>query len=214
MIRRDRRHECFLLLCRYLGREPAPLARRVRRMEPGGILALGGHAVRLAFVNETSDGTLYTLDLCRNGRIVRRYSCLLDLPHRRRSRMVSEIIAVMLLTGITVAGVAAVYSVGAGLAGMISAQSSCDILRFDLHDVGSGRAYYIVEARNTGTSADRFVLAVIDGNGVAHPGGTGGIAEFESRTWSGTVSGAGDVYVAEVSSAAGLAVCSAKAALG
>ena len=214
MSHKDRRHERFLLLCRHVGREPAPLARRVRRMEPGDTLALGGYSLRLASAKETPDGTLYTLDLCRNGRIVRRGSCLLDLPRCRRSRMVSEIVAVMLLTGITVAGVAAVYSVGAGLAGTISAQSSCDILRFDLHDVGSGRAYYIVEARNTGTSADRFVLAVIDGNGVAHPGGTGGIGEFESRTWSGTVSGTGDIYVAEVSSAAGLAVCSAKAALG
>ena len=70
--------------------------------------------------------------------------------------MVTEITGAILLIGLTPGGVGVAYYFGDDLAGTLTAQESCGVLRFDVFDVDPSNVYYVVEVQNDGTLAGEF----------------------------------------------------------
>ncbi len=188
MNQKNKRHEHFLRLCGHLGFRPERLAELVRELGPDDSIWVNNQVLRLVSVKNTPDGRLYTLDLYYYGRLIRRSPCFLNPPRRgRRVRMVSEITGVMLLVGISITGAAIAYTFGGGLADSLTRESSCQILRFDVFEIGSGHAYYVVEAQNSGTQEAEFSMRIRaeDGEWKEDPLPQS-LAEFESHVWSAT----------------------------
>ena len=149
----------FLWICRRLGQKPAEFANIVRKLKQNDSVEVGKHKVIPLLIKNTPDGRLYILDLYEDGKLIRRSPCFLDQPRRGRNvRMVSEIVGIMLLVGLSITGAAIAYFFGSGLADTLMTQESCEILRFDVFDVDERNIYYVVEVQNTGTRSKEFSM--------------------------------------------------------
>ena len=223
MNEKNKRYQHFLWICNKICQKPKDFADMVRMLEQTQRpIMLKKYRIELSLAKNTVDGRLYVLDLYEDGKIIRRSPCYVEAPRRtgrkygKSIRMVSEILGVMILVGITIVGVGVAYLFGSDMVNNLTNNASCKILRLNIFDIGQSAAYYVIEVQNTGTQIQEFDVKIKTGTGkddLLKP--TASLDKFESHTWSGSIKFTDNVspnteYLIEVRSTDDTAICTAK----
>ena len=97
-------------------------------------------------------------------------------------RGASQILAVLLLTGLALAGAATVFSLGDGINDVLFSGTSCDVGHAGLYKTGPQKAYLVTTVANTRTVPGDVTLPVRGDYGAAHREDMGSVGGGESVT--------------------------------